>query len=1097
MNCSTCKRRILRHSRNVNCEFCHHFYHVACLPYSLQNDTDIDQIEKWLCFQCAESVFPFNHIESDSLFLESISEYWSKNQNFPFHKLEHYEFNPFELNEADFMANLHNSDPDLQYFNDQSYINAINCDYYLEDGFAQKSSKLCVNDKGFSLMHLNIRSVPKNLSQFYNYSQGLKFTFSVVGLSETWLNESTRDLYNIDGYQHFSLVREKKRGGGVSLFVQNDYNVIARTDLDVMSDEIEALFIELHKDETKLTKNSIIGIVYRPPAQDVNDFNDKLTEILFKVKNENKILYIMGDYNLNILDSDKHLPTANFIELMYSNSLFPLISKPTRVTQNTASLIDNIFCNDISTTDKFNGILFTDVSDHFPVFTINYKTPQQEAHCYKSRVYSSKNISIFTNKLKECDWNPILVNTDGKKAFSCFYSKFCQLYNESFPIRTFKSKYQNKHKWLTEGLKKSIRIKNKLFIKYRHNPTDENLVNYKTYKRQLSKLMKIAEREFYKNFIMDNKNNTRKIWLVIKDVINKKRSANLPNQFKFGQFLVNDKSVIANKFNSYFVNIGNDLSKKCPTVNINPMSYLSQSNSDTIYLGKITKSEIETIVRSLKNASAGFDDIHAKIIKCTYQLFIDPLAHVLNLSLKNGVFPDEMKLAKIIPLHKSGEAMNISNYRPVSVLPLFSKILERIMYSRLIGYINKHNILYKFQFGFRENHSANMALITLVDKITSAIDKGDIVIGLFLDLKKAFDTVNHKILLDKLFHYGVRGVALSWIKDYLDQRKQYVNFKNIASSESIVKCGVPQGSILGPLLFLLYINDIANVSQKLLPLIFADDTNLFLQGKSVKETINIMNIEMSKVAKWLRANRLLLNIDKTHYMIFHSVKKKIDSQHCVKVSDQKIEQVSNTKFIGVYLDEKLSWEKHILMIKSKVAKGLGILYKARKVFPIETLKTLYYSIIYPHLTYCIEVWGNASKTHLGFLFKMQKKVLRTMTSAGYRAHTDPIFAELQFLKLPDIYNFFVMTFVFKFVKGMLPKVFDSFFQRNSDISVRMTRNFHKLYLPKFRTTMYKNSIKYQGVKEWNNRIDLIDDKCSIHTFKMKIKRLLLKKGDNQ
>lgn len=467
---------------------------------------------------------------------------------------------------------------------------------------------------------------------------------------------------------------------------------------------------------------------------------------------------------------------------------------------------------------------------------------------------------------------------------------------------------------------------------------------------------------------------------------------------------------------------------------------------------------------------------------------------MLSLSLEQGFFPDEMKLAKIIPLHKSGDTSNIINYRPVSVLSLFSKLLEHLMYNRLIDYINKHNMLYKFQYGFRTKHGANMALITLVDKITSAIDNGDIVVGLFLDLKKAFDTVNHKILLDKLFHYGIRGIAYNWLVDYLSQRKQYVNYNNTVSSETLIKCGVPQGSILGPLLFLMYVNDISNVSDTLLPLIFADDTNMFIQGKNIKETIDLTNEEMVKVVKWLQANRLSLNISKTHYMIFHSNKRKIVSNHAVKINCQDIEFVTNTKFIGVFLDSKLTWEKHILMVKTKVAKGIGILCKARKIFHLPTLKTLYSSIIYPHLTYCIEVWGNTSQIYLDSLFKMQKKVIRIMKSAGYRAHSDPLFAELQLLKLSDIYVFHVLTFVFKYVKGLLPKAFENFFLRNNEVSQRVTRNSHKLYLPRFKTILYKNTIRYQGVKEWNARVDVIGDKCSIHAFKKKTKCILLKKS---
>ena len=457
MNCFTCNRRILRHSHSVQCDFCHNSYHTACLPYT-HGDNSINENEKWMCFNCTQTLFPFNHFESDNMFLESISEHWPKSQRFPFHRLDHYEFNPFELNESDTLSNIMNSDPDLQYFNDQSCVNNISCDYYLEQGFTHRVEELGTSNQVFSLIHLNIRSVPKNLSNFDSYYQSLNFKFSVIGFTETWLNESNCDVYSIDNYQHFSLIRENKRGGGCSLFVQNYFNVIERKDISIMDNNIEALFIELQKNDTKLENNCIIGVIYRPPSQDINDYCNKLSEILLKIKDENKIVYIMGDFNINILDSEKHLPTANFIELMYSNSLFPLISKPTRITQNTATLIDNVFCNDIKT-EKFNGILFTELSDHFPVFTINYKTQHNDIQHRKARLYSAKNIKTFSNKLKEYDWKPIIENRNGNEAFNQFHSKVCQLYYDSFPVMTFKSKYRNKHVWLTEGLRKSIRIK--------------------------------------------------------------------------------------------------------------------------------------------------------------------------------------------------------------------------------------------------------------------------------------------------------------------------------------------------------------------------------------------------------------------------------------------------------------------------------------------------------------------------------------------------------------------------------------------------------------------------------------------------------------
>ena len=252
-------------------------------------------------------------------------------------------------------------------------------------------------------------------------------------------------------------------------------------------------------------------------------------------------------------------------------------------------------------------------------------------------------------------------------------------------------------------------------------------------------------------------------------------------------------------------------------------------------MGNVISDEVIKIIKQLNTGSCGWDDISASVVKTTFQSFIEPLTHILNISITKGVFPNEMKIARVIPLFKSGDSMVFSNYRPVSVLPVFSKILERLMYNRFLSFIQKHHILYLYQFGFRVDHSPNLAMLFLIDKLSTALDDGEYVLGLFLDFSKAFDTVNHDILFAKLEHYGIRGVALDILRSYLSDRHQFVVYNDVKSDNQKITCGVPQGSILGPLLFLLYINDLAYVSTKLFSLLFADDSNMFLTGKDPNE----------------------------------------------------------------------------------------------------------------------------------------------------------------------------------------------------------------------------------------------------------------------
>ncbi len=391
-------------------------------------------------------------------------------------------------------------------------------------------------------------------------------------------------------------------------------------------------------------------------------------------------------------------------------------------------------------------------------------------------------------------------------------------------------------------------------------------------------------------------------------IINKRKSTQQNTSFDINGRKVSDSSDIENHFNNYFLNAPQELCKQFPAQSKDPKSYLKERFNDSIYMKPTTNEEISKILLNMKNSSPGHDDIDVKILKKVSDSIVVPITHLCNLSLSNGNVPNDLKIAKIVPIYKKGTKDKLSNYRPVSVLPALSKIYERLVYNRLVNFLDKHKILNKQQFGFRKNHSTSLAISALVDQFHETVERNEFMLGLFIDLSRAFDTISHKILLDKLCHYGIRGIALDWIKNYLSNRKQFVVFNHKKSSMGNVNIGVPQGSILGPLLFLLYLNDLSNTSTKLSFIQFADDTSIFIKGKSVSNMCKLMNSEIKHVSEWLKNNMLTLNVSKTNYMIMASQGKKFNNEECeITIDEVLIKHVNDMKFLGIILDNKLTW----------------------------------------------------------------------------------------------------------------------------------------------------------------------------------------------
>ena len=478
-------------------------------------------------------------------------------------------------------------------------------------------------------------------------------------------------------------------------------------------------------------------------------------------------------------------------------------------------------------------------------------------------------------------------------------------------------------------------------------------------------------------------------------------------------------------------------------------------------------------------------------------ILADPLTTILNKSIVEGVFPTLLKPANVSPIFKKNDKSKCENYRPISLLSNLSKLFERMMHTRIYDFLEKSNSLYKLQFGFRKKYSTNHSLLRIIESIRDNLDNKTFSCGVFVDLEKAFDTVNHSILLKKLDYYGIRGLANKWFSSYITDRYQKVTIKGSTSKYCKITCGVPQGSILGPLLFLLYINDMNSAIKHSLVHHFADDTNLLYSHRDPNVLRKNMNTDLKLLFTWLCANRLSLNVNKTEFIIFKPPRKTLQTRLTLKLNGTTIYESKKIKYLGLILDERLSWKAHINELGKTLARSVGILYKLRGNCPEYILKSIYFSLFQSHISYGLLVWGNASNFLTEPIFKLQKKAIRVITNSDHQAKSGPLFKSTGILKLGDLFKHQLACLMWGYDHNLLPSSLDDLFQSVRNIHNYGTRMVTKEKLYEGQVihtkTHGENLLKFVGPKMLNKLKDYdFYYKCNTKkSLSLNYKKLLL------
>ena len=833
------------------------------------------------------------------------------------------------------------------------------------------------------------------------------------------------------------------------------------------------------------SKSYLVGHIYRPPNSSVQ-WNEFFEDCIEKVLQEEKEIYLLGDINRDLLNDQIHRAWGDYMEPF---GLTQLVSEATRVTPDSRTLIDHIYCN---YPENVKSVLVPKLglSDHFPVVITrkmhNHSAKGKSHYSISYRSFKNFDETKFINDLRAVPWDLIKLFDETDDILEAWTDLFLQVVDKNTPIKQHRVKHKTQPEWLTPDILDAMKTRD------RHKSLG-NDNEYKWWRNKVNKLIKESKKNQYQSFIENNKNKPGSIYKLFQD-IGAGRGCRKPSNIssvKDNGIHIEDPTEIANTFNKFFVNIAAKIKEPVSFSNHEKLKDFCNSKLPENIQFSITNIEKDKVLRYfLKMDSCkatGTDSIGPRLLKFAAPYIADDITYICNHSINSSTFPSKWKEAKVSPLYKNGPHEDVNNYRPISILPVLSKVLEKHVHDCLSAYLNNHNLLHKTQSGFRPQHSCETALVHMIDSWLNAMDSGKMVGVVLVDFKKAFDLVDHQILLSKLKLYGINDEALMWFNTYLEHRQQQVSVNDNKSDFETVTCGVPQGSILGPLLFLLFINDLPLYVNNVSADLYADDTTLYDIQTSMDLIEQNLQLGLNQLHVWCKNNGMVLNSTKTKVMLITTNQKRQrlpSTSLNLKYMDETLKMISNDKILGIFVDNNLLWSDHVKHICKKISSYIWLLSKIKYFLSQEHRVQFYKSYIQPHIDFCNIVWTNSCEANKMKIFKLQKRACRVILDYKVEDSSEA----LRSLKILSVYDRLFLRkakFMFKVYSGLTPSyISENFILRNDmDMSISLRSSTAGCFVPpRPNKECFKQSMRYSGCLIWNSLPSNIKSAQTAETF---------------